>query len=425
LAAGAAAATAVRGLTRGRGDLRGCAATALRGAGAGATVSQITSGVSPLATADVEVAEAEEAALGFGDAARDAIARDAVVRACAAALRETEASIRAHSAAPTSAVRTSGNDEGVDRLGWAMKASEGSTTIRVSCEPDNAIDVPMDESAYAGYDLAHSFSCGRSSGQSPPARPSSGRSRPSVGTTDGPRLPHSHDCTSGAGMPLFSRSLIAALASALLSASYAAPRSGATVSGAAEPVADLPRKSGESAAEPGVRPTIVLLARHAEKAPAPADDPPLSEAGSERARALAAAVADAGLSAVIVTSRLRTQATAQPAAQASGLTPEVIPVGGPGAAHVEAVAAAVRRHAGGVVLVVGHSNTIPAVVGALSGVRLPDLCDAAYSDLFVLLLDPSTVGGASGARPAHLVRTHYGAPDDPAAMKSCAAMAPR
>ena len=110
--------------------------------------------------------------------------------------------------------------------------------------------------------------------------------------------------------------------------------------------------------------TLVLLVRHGEKAAAPADDPPLTEAGLARAQALRAALADAGVQHVIATPRRRTGDTARPLAQALGLTPELVPLSA-GATHVAAVADAVRRHAGEVVLVVGHSNTVPAIVGAL------------------------------------------------------------
>jgi broad specificity phosphatase PhoE len=157
------------------------------------------------------------------------------------------------------------------------------------------------------------------------------------------------------------------------------------------------------------RPTLVLLVRHAEKAAAPANDPPLTEQGTARAKALQAALAGAGVRHVIVTPFRRTGDTARPLLDALGLTPEVVPVAG--GDHLKAVADAVRRHAGEVVLVVGHSNTIPGIIGALGGPRLPDLCDAEHANLFVLALMPE--GGAS------LVRSLYG-PADPAGAASCA-----
>jgi broad specificity phosphatase PhoE len=146
-------------------------------------------------------------------------------------------------------------------------------------------------------------------------------------------------------------------------------------------------------------PSIVILVRHAEKAAAPAADPALSPAGVARAQALAAALRDAGVTAIVTTQFKRTRDTAQPLAAARGLQPEVV-AAAKGEAHAQAVAAAVRRHLGGVVLVVGHSNTVSAIIAALGGPRLPDLCDSAYSDLFVLV---------PGAGESKLVRSRYGA----------------
>jgi len=158
---------------------------------------------------------------------------------------------------------------------------------------------------------------------------------------------------------------------------------------------------------------LVILARHAEKATTPADDPPLTEAGRARAQALATAVRSAGLGAVIVTPLARTRATAAPSAQAFGLTPIEVPVRGGIAEHVAAVAAQVRAlPPGTAVLVVGHSNTIPAIVTALGGPTLPELCDNQYSVLYVMSLP------AEG--PARLVTASYGVPDPPLA--GCPAM---
>ncbi len=150
--------------------------------------------------------------------------------------------------------------------------------------------------------------------------------------------------------------------------------------------------------------TVVVLVRHAEKAPVEGNDPPLSEAGEARARALAQTLAGMRFDAVIATERQRTQATARPLAQAAGLTPEIIALTGP---HVDNVAAAVRRHAGHTVLVVGHSNTVPRIVHALGGPQLRDLCEPEFSHLYVMVLK-------DGAAPRLEQRT-YGAADPPGA----------
>jgi phosphohistidine phosphatase SixA len=151
----------------------------------------------------------------------------------------------------------------------------------------------------------------------------------------------------------------------------------------------------------------VILVRHAEKAQVPGNDPPLSKAGTARAEALQDALRHATVRHVIVTSRRRTTLTAADVIAARHLTPVVIPYGDGESAQVAALAAAVRRvPKGDAVLVVGHSNTVPRIIAALGGPKLPDLCDASYSTIFVLELDSS---------PPRLVRAHYGAPDPPGA----------
>jgi len=163
-------------------------------------------------------------------------------------------------------------------------------------------------------------------------------------------------------------------------------------------------------------PALVLVVRHAEKVDN-SDDPALSAIGAARANALAEALADARVAHVIVTHRQRTRLTAAPLMTARGLEPEVVPFGRDMAEHVREVAAAVRRQAGKVVLVVGHSNTVPMIVHALGGPRAPDLCDTRYAALFAVL--PGAEGTAAG-----VVVSNVGAPDPPSAV-ACAGMIPR
>jgi len=162
-------------------------------------------------------------------------------------------------------------------------------------------------------------------------------------------------------------------------------------------------------------PSLVVLVRHAEKASATDPDPSLSDAGTARAEALVLAMSHAPPTAIMVSARKRTAETAAPLATKLGLTPQVMSLGGPPATHVAAVVTAVRR-ARGVVLVVGHSNTVPAIIKALGGPTLPDICDASYATLYVL--QPARRG-----QPARLVVGQYGA-SDPAGATTCAAMVP-
>jgi broad specificity phosphatase PhoE len=129
----------------------------------------------------------------------------------------------------------------------------------------------------------------------------------------------------------------------------------------------------------------VILVRHAEKAATPAADPPLTAAGEERARDLLSAIRDARVSAVITTQFARTKATAQPTVAALSLPTEVVSAGS-AATHPQDVAAAVRKHVGHTVLVVGHSNTVPAIIEALGAKRPPPICDAEYDNLYIVTI---------------------------------------
>jgi phosphohistidine phosphatase SixA len=114
------------------------------------------------------------------------------------------------------------------------------------------------------------------------------------------------------------------------------------------------------------RPQIVtfVIVRHAEVAPDGTKDPALSEAGLARAHALAASLPQHAVAAY-ATSYRRTQQTAQVAADTNHAWK--VPVTTYDASlPAEEFARQLRiRHLAGVVVVVGHSNTVPAIASAL------------------------------------------------------------
>ena len=130
---------------------------------------------------------------------------------------------------------------------------------------------------------------------------------------------------------------------------------------------------------------MVVLVRHAEFVLGTSDDPSLNDAGRKRAQDLAAALHDAGVSAILTSEFRRTRETAQPIAAALGLTPKAIGVGDGLRAHLAALARAVRGEQSGAVLVIGHGETVPMLIAELGGPRLRNLCETAFDRLFVLV----------------------------------------
>jgi broad specificity phosphatase PhoE len=126
---------------------------------------------------------------------------------------------------------------------------------------------------------------------------------------------------------------------------------------------------------------VLYVVRHAEKAAEPKDDPALSETGTARAQGLAKLLADVEIVGVHSTSYARTRLTAAPTASARHL--EVSPY----ATEAEVVARA--RAAGGSHLVVGHSNTIAAIVAAAGGDPGPPVGDAEFDRLYVVVVPDS------------------------------------
>lgn len=158
-------------------------------------------------------------------------------------------------------------------------------------------------------------------------------------------------------------------------------------------------------------PTVVIIVRHADKAAAPAGDPPLTETGVERAQALSEFLKDAKVGAVMHTPTTRTRETARPTAERFGLTPEIIP-SGPMPMVSAAIAEMVRKHPGKTILIAGHSNTVMPWIAALGGPKRPDLCDHQYDGIYTLVIDGGSV---------RLVEARYG-PPNPAQTAPCATM---
>ncbi|WP_168196831.1 histidine phosphatase family protein [Brevundimonas sp. M20] len=138
----------------------------------------------------------------------------------------------------------------------------------------------------------------------------------------------------------------------------------------------------------------VILVRHAEKAEEGGADPSLSEAGRRRATMLMLNVANAQPRYIITTPLRRTAETAAPLAHYASLTPDVIGFEDGVAAHVDAVIARVRalpRNA--VVLVVGHSNTIPLIARGLGYPEAADMPECEFDRLTALRITRSGVHG--------------------------------
>lgn len=146
--------------------------------------------------------------------------------------------------------------------------------------------------------------------------------------------------------------------------------------------------------------TTFIVVRHAEKADA-SRDPVLAPAGAVRARALADLLAGEPLVAVYATELQRTAQTAAPSASRHKLEVTRYQAALPASALAPQLRAA---HPRGSVLIVGHSNTVPAIVAALCGCDATPMRDDEYDRLSRVRID------ASGRASLLVTRYATGAP---------------
>jgi phosphohistidine phosphatase SixA len=132
----------------------------------------------------------------------------------------------------------------------------------------------------------------------------------------------------------------------------------------------------------------IILVRHAEKA-ADANEAsvPLSAAGCERAERLARMLASAGVTAVYATETDRAKQTAEPLARALKLDVRTYsPRDSAGALAPQIVIDKMRKDdPSGVVLIVGHQNTVPNILEALGYAEKVEIADKQFDDLFVVV----------------------------------------
>jgi phosphohistidine phosphatase SixA len=121
-----------------------------------------------------------------------------------------------------------------------------------------------------------------------------------------------------------------------------------------------------------------LLVRHADiDLPPTSSDPSLNAAGRARALALARIAGTAGITAIFTSALERTKQTVAPLAARLGLQPKDAPDG--------LIVQLLSSPDDGVVLIAGHSNTVPAMMAAL-GVPppLPIIGESDFDNLFLV-----------------------------------------
>lgn len=134
------------------------------------------------------------------------------------------------------------------------------------------------------------------------------------------------------------------------------------------------------ASEPASATTFVIV-RHAEKANDDPRDPSLATEGVARAARLADSLHNEPLAAVYATAYRRTQQTALPSAQAHALRITTYDAAQPVAEFVAQLRSA---HPTGTVLVVGHSNTVPAIAAALCQCEVSPMGDSDYDRRLII-----------------------------------------
>ena len=132
----------------------------------------------------------------------------------------------------------------------------------------------------------------------------------------------------------------------------------------------------------------VLLVRHADiDLPPATDDDPLNEAGRARAEALARLLVQAGVSTVFTSTFRRTKETVEPVLKDLGTAARLMP------APATVARKARAGELGAVVMIAGHSNTVPDVIAALGVPSPPVIGETQFDNLFVVTVtEPAGAG---------------------------------
>ncbi|MDX1516390.1 MAG: phosphoglycerate mutase family protein [Woeseiaceae bacterium] len=133
--------------------------------------------------------------------------------------------------------------------------------------------------------------------------------------------------------------------------------------------------------------TTIIFVRHAEKDLSVDTDPPLSPAGHRRVAELRRQLVDAdviaGIDAVYATPFRRSQETARPIADALEL-----PIHTYDADDTEAVLERILKdYKGKIVLVVGHSDTLPVLIRNLGAHKqVPPIAEDEYDNIYIIAI---------------------------------------
>ena len=131
--------------------------------------------------------------------------------------------------------------------------------------------------------------------------------------------------------------------------------------------------------------TTIIFFRHAEQTSHDEADPPLSEAGQRRVAELTRQLVDAdvvaGIDAIYSTPYIRSLETARPLADRLDL-----PINSYAADDTEEILDTIlKNHKGKIILVIGHSNTLPVLIANLgASKKVPVIAQNEFDNIYII-----------------------------------------
>lgn len=128
---------------------------------------------------------------------------------------------------------------------------------------------------------------------------------------------------------------------------------------------------------PEITITTIILIRHAERDNSSSADPHLNDKGILRANSLVRIMGSAGIKAIYTSHFIRTKETVSLLAAHLGILPVTLDDPADIMDHI------LENHTGEKILVVGHTNTIPELIGLLGNTDI-SIAENEFDNLFLL-----------------------------------------